>query len=903
MPLAPGTRLGPYEIIDAIGAGGMGEVYRARDPRLARDVAIKVLPAAFSSDPDRLQRFEQEARAAAALNHPNILAVYDIGRHEGAPYIVSELLDGETLRSRLSASRHGDPLPVRKVIDYAAQIAQGLAAAHDKGIVHRDLKPENVFVTADGHVKILDFGLAKLVELSAEAGVSDKPTTVQTDPGMALGTIGYMAPEQVRGVPADHRSDIFAFGATLYELLSGKAAFRRDTPADTMSAILKEDPLDLPVADRHIPPALARIVDRCLEKSPAARFQSTRDLAFALDALSSPSGTAETSAMAMSGSRPRQASWALVGVLGVLTVAALALAAVAYYRRVPVVEVATRFWVSPPEGAALQYLTMGIAGVGALAVSPDGRRLAFVAQSGERSQIWIRSFDTLVPEPLAGTEGAASPFWSPDSRSIAFFAAGKLRRIEIAGGPPMTLCDTSPGLSGSWGRDGVIVFSPAPGTALKRVSASGGAPADATTLEGGETGHARPWFLPDGRHFVYRSLLGSNRGTIFVTSLDSATRTPLVESDSTNTVYSRGHLLFLRDRSLMAQPFDAAQLKIAGDPIPLAEQIQTSGAVPLGIFSASESGVLAYQTGLDAGTPNLMWFDRSGKPLAAVGPPAPFSNLSLSPDGRKAAVTRTAGDQPGDIWVVDLDRGGLAGRFTFEETADVTAIWSPDGTRIAYSARPNTLNAAVLFQKPASGAGAQERLLADTSNKFPSSWSPDGRFILYTALDPGRPATAVWVLPLFGDRKPFPLNDGVFPEDSARFSPDGRWIAYQSLESGRVEIYVTAFRGPGEPSRGKWQVSASGGTEPRWSRDGREVFYVTSSPSEVSMMVASVGSFGDEFRVGEVKRLFPIRVGGIGSAYDIAPDGKRFLFNVVQTPQAKQEPITVVLNWTADLRK
>jgi Tol biopolymer transport system component len=789
------------------------------------------------------------------------------------------------------------------VIDYAAQIAQGLAAAHDKGIVHRDLKPENLFVTADGHVKILDFGLAKLVEPVAGPDATDKPTSLQTDPGMVLGTIGYMAPEQVRGAPADHRSDIFAFGAALYELLSGKGAFRRDTPADTMSAILKEDPLDLPVADRRIPPALARIVDRCLEKSPAARFQSTRDLAFALDALSSPSGTVETSAMVLSGSRARRPSWTLVSVLSVLTLVALSLAVVAYLGRAPAVAEVTRFSVSPPDGGALQFQTEGVAGIGALAVSPDGRRLAFVGQDGNRSQIWIRSLDTLAPQPIAGTEGAASPFWSPDSKSIAFFAGGKLRRIEIAGGPPMTLCDAAPGLSGSWGRDGVIVFSPAPGTALKKVPASGGVSSDATTLEGGETGHARPWFLPDGRHFVYCVLQSANQGTIFVTSLDSTERTPLVDSDSTNTVYSRGHLLFLRERSLMAQPFDVDELKIAGDPVPVAEQIQTSGVVPSGLFSASESGVLVYQTGQVASTPSLTWVDRSGRLLAALGPPMPFADVSLSPDGRKAAVSRYGGGQPGDIWIVDLERGGLAGRLTFEGTNDVAPIWSPDGTRVAYSARPNTLNAAVLYQKPASGAAAQEKLFDDGANKFPTSWSADGRFILYTALDPGRPASAVWILPTFGDRKPFPLNDtSLFLEQSGQFSPDGRWIAYQSAESGRAEIYVTAFRDSGGASGGKWQVSTSGGTYPRWGLDGRELFYVTPSP-EASLMVASVRSDGIEFRVGEVKRLFPIRLGGVRSAYAVAPDGKRFLVNVVQTPEAKPEPITVVMNWTADLRK
>jgi len=924
MPIAPGTRLGPYEIVEAIGAGGMGEVYRARDPRLGRDVAIKVLPTAFSTDPDRLQRFEQEARAAAALNHPNILAVHDIGRHEGAPYIVSELLEGETLRERLTSSSrarndapHADTraggapkaskegLPVRKVIDYATQIAQGLAAAHDKGIVHRDLKPENVFVTTDGHVKILDFGLAKLTELAGTpSGATDLSTKLGTNPGMVLGTIGYMAPEQVRGSAADHRSDIFAFGATLYELLSGKGAFRRETAADTMSAILREDPLDLPVADRHIPPALARIVDRCLEKSPAARFQSTRDLAFALEALSSPSGTSDASVisgLAPVASRRRQPSWTLVSVFGALTVAAVALAAATYFNREPVVLEVTRFSFAPPEGAALQIDTQGVAGIGALAVSPDGRRIAFVAQSGPRSQIWIRSLDAVAAQPLPGTEGAVSPFWSPDNKSIAFFSGQKLRRVEIAGGPSIALCEASPGLSGSWGGHGVIVFSPGAGTALKKVPASGGAPSDATVLEGGETGHARPWFLPDGRHFLYRALIGANRGQIFVTSLDSPGRTALVEADSTNSVYSQGHILFLRERSLMAQPFDPDRLTIGGDPVPVVEQIQTTGAVPSGLFSASTNGVLAYQTGQVAGVPSLMWVDRLGKPLATVGAAAPYSDLSLSIDGKKASLSRY-GDPAGDVWILDLERGGLAGRFSFDDTDDVAPIWSPDGSRVVYSARPSTLNQSTLYAKAANGAGAPEKVLSDGAAKFPTSWSPDGRFILYTALDPGRPASAIWIVPLAGDRKPFPLNDSVFPEQAGQFSPDGRWIAYQSLSSGRFEIYVVPFRPTDGTKAGKWQVSTAGGSYPRWSPDGKELFYL-SIGQDPAIMAATVNADGAEFRVGDVRRLFPMRSGGLRSPYAVAPDGKRFLVNVVQTPESKAEPITVVMNWAAGLRK
>ena len=582
MALERGARLGVYEIAEPIGAGGMGEVYRARDPRLGRDVAIKVLPVAFSADAGRLARFEHEARAAAALNHPNILSVYDIGRLDQSPYIVSELLEGETLRERIGVP--ADTLPVRKAVDYAIQLARGLAAAHDKGIVHRDLKPENVFITTDGRVKILDFGLAKLTE-AEPAATADLATQSKTDPGVVLGTVGYMSPEQVRGASADHRSDIFAFGVVLYEMLCGRRAFRRDSSVETMTAILKEDPPD--IAERGIPPGLTRLVDRCLEKAPAARFQSTHDLAFALEALSSQSGASESihvkEKATFGRSNRERLAWALVAVLAVGLLAALAIGTLSYFRGGPVVQ-ATRFFVTPPEGWALaQQTTQGsVAAAGPLAVSPDGRRVAFVArdQSGG-TLIWVRSLDTLEARGLTGTEGGFSPFWSPDGRSLGFFAADKLKKIEVAGGPPVTLCDASPGLSGTWSPAGVIVFSPAAGTALQKVSASGGVPASVTELAGNESGHARPLFLPDGRHFVYRAGIGLDaRGTAVVASLDSRERTKVAEIDSTNVAYSQGHLLFLRESTLMAQRFDPDRIATLGEPFPVAERIQRFGASP-----------------------------------------------------------------------------------------------------------------------------------------------------------------------------------------------------------------------------------------------------------------------------------------------------------------------------------
>ena len=880
--------LGPYEIVALVGEGGMGQVYRARDPRLGRDVAIKVLPAQFAADPDRLRRIEQEARAAAALNHPAILAVYDIGQGpQGTPYIVSELLSGMSLRERLAQD---EAIPVRKAIEYATQIAYGLAAAHDKGIVHRDLKPENIFITDDGRAKILDFGLAR-IDAAAGSGpaASERSTMLGTDPGLVLGTAGYMAPEQVRGLPADHRADIFAFGCVLYEMLSGRRAFHRDTSADTMTAILKEEPPDLPIVDRHIPPALARIVDRSVEKAPAARFQSTRDLAFALEALSTLSGSDVGAAVVPAKRTARR--WVLNAVLGVVAALSLAIAVRNALQPVPVPQT-MRFLLSLPEGWVLPQQMTGIVGAGALAVSPDGRHIAFVGQKGAESRIWIRSLDALESRALAGTEGGLAPFWSPDSKALAFFAGGKLKRIDIAGGPAMVLCDALPGLSGAWSPEGTIVFSPAGGTALLKVPVSGGKPEPATTLAEGEGGHARPAFLPDGRHFLYRITTGMQEGSVFVTSLGSTERTMLRPSDSTNVYYSAGHLLFLSGRSLMAQPFDPDRLVLGSTPFPVAEEIQTLGNPRYGFFAASPGGVLAYQSTV-AKNPlqQLAWIDRAGK-VATVGVPANYADVALSPDGKKAAVSML-GDQA-DIWLIDLERNGLASRFTFDSADETTPVWSPSGNRVAFSSRPVSSADTSFFQKAATGVGAAEPLLTMTFTNFLTSWSPDGHFLLYTALGTG--GGDVFILPLAGERKPVLFLGGPFVQQTGQFSPDGRWVAYQSIESSRSEIYVAPFSGQPGAATGKWQVSANGGTQPRWSHDGKELFFLSPAPDS-ALMVAAVNGQGAAFEVGAIRRLFNVRPGGVRSSYQVAPDGKRFLFNLAPSEPATPTPITVVVNW------
>ena len=862
----------------------MGEVWRARDPKLGRDVAIKLLPAALSADKDRLSRFEQEAQAAGGLNHPNILVIHHIGTHESVPYIVSELLQGETLRERIADGA----LPQRKAIDYALQIARGLAAAHDKGIVHRDLKPENIFVTEDGRVKILDFGLAKLTAtIEATQSQSEVPTRkVSTDPGTVMGTMPYMSPEQLKGQNIDHRSDIFSFGAVFYEMLSGKRAFRGKSQAETASAILREDPPDLSDTNKTISPALERVVRHCLEKNPAERFHSARDLAFAIESLSEMANTSgqmatlssltrETDTYAQTTLRLVNNARVWMAITALLLLAFLALA-VLYFNRSSSDTRAVHLAFTPPPELAFNDTFPGAA-----VISPDGQKLAFTATGTDgKNMLYVRDLASSEVKLVPGSENALEPFWSPDSRSIAFGSQGKLKRSDLTGANAQVLCDATRMVGGTWNRDGIIVFAPDYRTALLQVSAQGGEPKPIySKTEVNEAERDRfPYFLPDGRHFLFYR----EPGGIWAGLLNSPEVKQLAADTGVAVYAPPGWLIFLRNDALVAQTFDAGKLTLANEPIPLVTGETNQPAVKR--FSVSDNGILVWQAEWLRDY-QLVWFDRQGKQTGVIEAPSKVSvgeDPYLSPDGKRLIVKK---DQ--NLWMIDLAKGtGLRITSTFSQMP----VWSPDGNRIVYAARDVKV-------KAANGSPEEEVMLKRIG--FPSSWSPDGRFVVF--MEGGvKTRMDIWALQMFGEKKAYPLSQSPFDERSPQVSPDGRWLAYSSDETGDYEIYVQSFSAEGKLGSDKKRISTKGGRFPVWRHDGSELFFVG---GDGSMMATPAKTGGGEFEFSAPQALFKTRMLQWNfHEFDVSLDGQRFLIGT-RIGEPSGPPPTVILNWTAALKK
>ncbi len=876
MRVTTGTRLGPYEITGAVGAGGMGEVYLARDTRLDRTVAIKVLPALFADDPTFRARFDREARAISALNHPHICTLHDIGTEGATAYLVMEHVDGQPLAG---------PIPLVRALPIAIQICGALEAAHRAGIVHRDLKPSNILISkgSPGQVKLLDFGLAVRSDARATQG-SEATISLLTAAHSIVGTPQYMAPEQIEGHDADSRTDIFAFGCVLYELITGKRAFTGDSASSVMAAILATEPRSLRELLPITPPSLDWIVMRCLAKNPDDRWQTVRDLRAALERVFH---ELSEGAAAQPVTKASRLPWVVAALAALVAIAAGAFAAAALLKK-PARD--TRSFISdfvaptsPTGPPALR-----------LSLSPDGRRLAYTApDAGGQLALWVRSLDTLSAQPLAGTLNATAPFWSPDSRMLGFIADGKLKKIDASGGAVTTLCNAMTGPPPSWSADDVILFTGST-SVIARVSASGGNPTPVLKRDEklGPRLHIAPVFLPDNRHFIYASTVpGSGVREIYAASLDSTESTLVLPKATSNAMYADGHLLFVRDGTLTAQPFDLKTLALFGEPLPIAEHIQVNPTTGTGAFTVSRNGVLAYQTSAGGGGTTLAWFDRAGHNLGALGERSGYLDVQLSRDGTHASVTRSAdGGTTTDVYVYDVARK-LPTRFTFEPERTTAAVWSADGRKLIYAVQRDP--GSVLMEKAASGAGSPSIVLEDkTHNMIPLSCSPDGRFLLYEIVTRAM-AGALWVLPLTGDRKPYPFLNSGFSEIPAEFSPDGKWVAYVSNQSAdRKDVYVTAFPTPA----GIQQVSTAGGDFPRWKRDGTELYFL--GPDK--LMSASIRVEGNAVKVEEVAPLFDIRWPlGTRSVYDVADNGQRFLMNVWDAGASL--PITVVVNWTAKL--
>jgi eukaryotic-like serine/threonine-protein kinase len=892
MALTSGTKLGPYEIQSPLGAGGMGEVYRARDTRLDRTVAVKVLASHLSSSPELKQRMEREGRAISSLNHPHICQLYDIGSQNGTDYLVMEFLEGETLAERL---RKG-AMPLAEVYKIGIAVAEALAVAHRSGIVHRDLKPGNIMLTAGG-AKLMDFGLAKPLGVQAATGSGSAPPSFTaaatmsgptplsplTTAGSIIGTIQYMSPEQIEGKEADARSDIFAFGAVLYEMTAGKRPFSGKSQISLASSILESDPEPVSMLKPNTPPAFEHVVTTCLQKNPEERYLAAHDIKLELQWIaadkSSPAVPRETPAHSK---RNERLGW--VAAVVAATVLGAAAAAIFYHPAQSAHSIRTV--INPPEKATFD-LTGDSAGPPV--TSPDSTSLAFAATGTDgRTALWVRPVNTVEARELPGTEGATFPFWSPDSRSLGFFSDGKLKTVELEGGSTQIISDVPLGRGGAWGPGGVILFSPAPTAPLMRVSASGGTAVPITKLDPAlHTSHRWPFFLPDGKHFLYIALhhdaAKSGNNTLYYASLDGRENRPLFHSQ-TNAIYASGFLLFGRGDQLMAQAFNPSSGTLSGEPQNVAKGVMNDASTWHMDASASNDGLLVFGSGA-SGDLELVWMDRSGKMSTIADKLPDLQSAVLSPQGDRVALQLNAGQT--DIGVLDLTRG-VRTRVTFGPVGNVSPLWSPDGKWLAYSSAQNGHFA--ICRKPSDGSGAEESLLTVDQQPALHDWSRDGKYLLYSLPVPGGPLRQIFSLPLAGERKP---SSVVERGAVGKLSPDGRWLAYQSAESGRLEIYVMPFGG----GQGKWQVSANGGQLARWSTDGKDLYYMDLTYNLFSVPVKNTGG---SLQFGAAEKLIS-NWSAPQVFYDVSPDGKKFLLDRVA--QQVSQSVTVVTDFTAGLKK